>query len=165
MTLICDNWKAVGVTASANPVERSLFYVRKDANEHDANVWGGDGGLELALDPRWYFPASSESNFAIAWAEWFATAGESGEEPPTPVRRQMELYREVEATAGAEGQNAALKEILRIAKEQFYVIGISLPGNGYGIVANDFHNVPASILGSAYFVGIAPSNTCQFFVD
>ena len=32
---------------------------------------GGDGGLELIADPRYYFPFSNESNYAPAWAAWF----------------------------------------------------------------------------------------------
>ena len=44
--------------------DRDAFYNRKGANQHDAAIWGGDGGLEVILEPRWYFPFSNESNYA-----------------------------------------------------------------------------------------------------
>ena len=30
-------------------------------------VWGGDGGLDVILEPRWYFPYSGESLYGEAW--------------------------------------------------------------------------------------------------
>ncbi len=44
------------------------MYTRKDANEFDAMDWGGDGGLDVVLEPRWYFPYSTESQFGDAVA-------------------------------------------------------------------------------------------------
>src|SRR5690606_20820952 len=100
---------------------RSLFYERKEANEHDANLWIG-GGHDL-FDPRWYLPFSGESNWATPWAVWFTTRGQDGEEPPEAPRRQMELYWDLMAAPEEEQRNELLRQILQIAKEEFYVIG------------------------------------------
>lgn len=35
-----------------------------------------------------------------------------------------------------------MKEIVAIAREQFWTIGVSLPAESYAIVKNNFHNVP-----------------------
>ncbi len=146
MDLVTRYWDEVGIDARLNPIERTLFYDRKaaSANQHDANVWDAPGGIYEETDQtRFWFPAESESNFATPWAEWFTTRGEgeNAMEPPEEARRQMELFRQFQAEADPEVGEQHMREILQIAKEQFWVIGISLPDEGYGIVKNDMHNV------------------------
>ena len=146
LELISRYWAEVGIDMQVRSEDRSLMYTRKDAGEHDAVAWGGDGGLELIADPRYYFPFSNESNYAPAWAAWFVdpeqgTAAIAPEEPPADVKRQMELYNEIFQTGDVERQKELMSEILEIAQEQFYAIGISLPPPGYTIVKNDMRNV------------------------
>src|SRR5690606_6588427 len=42
MNMVAQYWQAVGINAQAKPEDRSLMYERKEANDHDANVWQGD---------------------------------------------------------------------------------------------------------------------------
>ena len=58
-----------------------------------------------------------------------------------------------------------MKQILEIAADQFYCIGLALPPNGYGIVKNNFRNVPARMFftGGPY-INPAPTNPSQYFV-
>lgn len=170
LQLVQGYWKAVGIDIQVKTEDRSLLYTRKNANEHDAVVWGGDGGLDVILEPRWYFPFSSESNFAEAWQTWYNNPSGAGaqtqpEEPPEPVKKQMELYDQLKATGDPDKQAELMKQILEIAADQFYVIGISLPPNGYGIVKNNFHNVPASMPGAWLYPNPAPTNPCQYFIE
>ena len=116
------------------------MYTHKDANEFDAMDWGGDGGLDVVLEPRWYFPYSTESQFGMLWQYWY-NKDPRGEEPPAAPKKQMELYDQLKATGDAAKQDDLMKQILVIAQEQFYAIGIALPTNGYGIVKNNFKNV------------------------
>lgn len=165
MELVQQYWSEVGIDMQIRTIDRSLFYTRKEANEHDANVWQGDGGLDVVLEPRWYFPFSHESNYAILWADWFMTRGSDGEEPPEAVRQTMELYRELQATGDLGAQADLMNEILDIAAEQFYVIGISLDSPGYGIVKNNFHNVPASMPNAWLYPHPGPTNPEQYFIE
>lgn len=57
-----------------------------------------------------------------------------------------------------------MKRILDIAAETFWAIGISLPVGGYGIVKNNFHNVPASMPDSFVYPTPGPTNPEQYFV-
>jgi peptide/nickel transport system substrate-binding protein len=144
--MVRRNWAEVGVDMQVNPIERTLFYERKEAgaNELDANVWAGDGGLKVEmLEKRWWFPSGGESNYAVRWAAYYGTrdVGEQGEEPPPDVLRQMELDWEIQREADPEVQKEHFREILQIAKEQFYVIGIASAGDGYGIAKNNLRNV------------------------
>jgi peptide/nickel transport system substrate-binding protein len=164
LELIQDYWADVGIDMQLVVEERTIFYDRKAANQHDAGIWGGDGGLEVILEPRWYFPFSNESIYGEAWQYWFNNPNdERAEEPPEAVKQQMDLYTQLRGTADAEGQNALMTQILDIAADQFYVIGIALPANGYGIVKDNLHNVPPAILQAYLYPSPAPTNPETFY--
>jgi peptide/nickel transport system substrate-binding protein len=160
-------WKAVGVDAQVNVMQREAMYARKDANQHDAVLWVGDGGLEVLLAPRWYFPYSpQESNYAIPWAYWYRNRSDPrGQPPPEAVQRQMALYDQIRTTADQKEQFEAMSRILDIAADQFYVIGISIPPLRYGIIKPNFHNVPLFIPHSWTYPHPAPTNPCQYFIQ
>lgn len=162
--MIQKYWKAVGVDMTPKVEDRALLYTRKDANEFDAMVWGGDGGLDVILEPRWYFPYSGESQFGELWQYWF-NGDSRGEEPPEATKQQMDLYNQIKATGDAAKQDEMMKQILEIAQEQFYAIGIALPANGYGIVRNNFKNVPASMPGAWLYPNPGPTRPEQYFLD
>ena len=170
MGLVEGYWAAVGIDAQINSIDRSLFYTRKDSNEHDASVWGGDGGLDVILEPRWYFPYSGESLYAEAWQTWFNNPSGEGaltapEEPPAGPKQQMALYEQIKSTGDADEQEALMAEILEIAADEFYAIGIALGPNGYGIVRNNFHNVPEVFPGSWLYPNPAPTNPEQYWLE
>lgn len=56
-----------------------------------------------------------------------------------------------------------MRRILDIAVEQFWMIGVSLPVGSYGIVKNDFHNVPENIVASAGKAGLPFAQ--QYFAE
>ena len=60
----------------------------------------------------------------------------------------MELYDQIKATGDYQKQLELMREIIDIAKDQFYVVGLSSSPAGYGIVRNNFHNVPTAMPGS-----------------
>lgn len=168
LELMKGYWQEVGIELVIKSEDRALLYTRKEANDHDAVIWGGDGGLDVILEPRWYFPFSLESNYAEAWVSWYENDPAPltpPEEPPEPTMQQMDLYNQLKSTADPAQQNELMMQILEIAADQFYVIGISLPVGGYGIVKNNFHNVPESMPGSWLYPNPAPTNPCQYFIE
>ncbi len=169
MELISSYWAEVGVDIQIKAIDRSILTDHKDNNLHQATVWGGEGGIggDLWLDPYWYFPMYFGSNYAVTW--WWYYVGDTrlpeGEMPSEAALRQMELYDMIKATTDTEEQAEYMRELLQIAKEEFYVMGIALPGDGYGIVRNNFHNVPESMPASWQYVNPGPTNTCQYYID
>jgi peptide/nickel transport system substrate-binding protein len=167
--LIIGYWQAVGIQAELSPQDRSLVYTRKNANEHDAMVWGGDGGLSDAiLDPRWYIPISDEANYGIGWYIWYAKPGDplaEAVEPPAPIQEALGLYDELKTVADPEQQNALFSEILAIAEEQFHAIGVSLPAAEYGIRKNYVRNVPDVMPGATVYPTPGPTNPEQYWFD
>ncbi len=166
LELVSQYWAAVGIDMQVRVEDRTLLYARKEANEHDAVVWGGDGGMDVLLEPRWYFPFSGESNFAEAWQYWYndPTDGRA-EEPVEAALRQMELYDQLKSTGDPAQQEALMAEILQIAADEFWVMGISLPSNGYGIVTNNMHNVPATFPNAWLYPQPGPTNIFMYFKD
>lgn len=170
LDMVSRFWEAVGVQARANPLERTLFYDRKSAsaNQSDATIWSGDGGLRVEMDEtRWWFPSTGESNFARRWAEYYTSrgSGEYAEEPPAEVLEQMELGWQIPVEPDLEEQDAMFRRILEISKEQFFTIGIALPGTGYGIVRNRMRNVAESYTDSPVYYSPGHVNPPMWFID
>jgi ABC-type transport system substrate-binding protein len=167
--LLASYWKEVGLQVTAQPRSRALWTERVEANQHDAVIWQGDqGGFNARatiLEPFYFFPQTTGSRYAIRWAEWYASRGESGERPPPANRRQMELYDEILGTTDQDRQLSLIKEILQIAKQEFQVIGVGLEVNGYGIVKNTFHNVPTEMIDTYTVLTPGPTHTEQYFIE
>ncbi|MGW5362984.1 ABC transporter substrate-binding protein [Actinopolymorpha pittospori] len=145
--LIKGYWREVGIDLRISNVSGDLKVTRQQANEYDAMVdtafYGMQDGI---LYPNWYFPSRGDAAFAPAWGAWYESGGKDGEEPPARVRQQMDLYTRLTHTVSAQERDDLYKQLLAISQEQFYVIGTVLPTGAYGIVKNEFHNVPKSLL-------------------
>lgn len=145
---------------------RSLFYERLAGNKHDACVWNDAGAISYGalLDPRWFVPISDASRFAMPWAAWYTSGGESGERPPKEVRRQLRLYDKIRTTLDSDARDELFMQVLKIARDQFYCIGTVLPAGGFGIAANDLHNLPESMIYSWVYVNPGPARPEQFYI-
>ena len=169
LDLIQTYWRDVGIDMRYELAARDIVEQRVRNNMHDATVWVGVGGLDVILAPRHYLPASWQAfnvSYAVAWAEWYInTEGKLSEEPPTAIQEQMVLYNQIKSTADTNLQAALMHKILKIAADQFYVIGVCTPGREIGIVKNNFHNVPNIMPSSWTYPNPAPTNPAQFFIE
>lgn len=162
--MIAGYWKAVGVNVEAKPEDRSLMYTRKDANDLDAMIWGGEGGVNPLMDPRSYFPYSTESSFAVAWALWYGgSTSEFAEEPPANVKALMEMFDKVKSTPGFDNQVKVMNELLNKSADEFFLIGVLTPPDSFGIAKNNMKNVPERMINSWPFPTPFPYNTFTFF--
>lgn len=163
---IRSDWRAVGIEAELQQVPRQEAEASFGKNEFDATVWGGDGGFEVILEPRYYFPFSIWSLYGLLWAKWFNNPQDPlAEEPSAAARRQMELYGKLQMTDDANKQLDFMKQIIDISAEEFYVIGLNRPPIAFGIVKNNFRNVPAIMPLSYSYPDPAPTNPCQYYID
>ena len=171
--LLPKYWAKVGVEAVVKATDRTLWEVRvRDGIEFDATIhrFGGGAGMTVLTDPRYYFPYSNNSLFARTWQLWYNNPAGTGsgfkpEEPPAPIKQAMELYDKIKVTPDFEKQRQMMMQILDIAADQFYAIGISTEPNSYGIVKNNFKNVPKSMPWSWVYPHPAPDNPSQFFKE
>lgn len=166
MELIEGYWREVGIDVQVRVMERSFFSTRMYSNEHDVAVWWGGGGLmDAFIDTRNFVPNSSDSPYAVLWAHWYS-GGTPSEEPPEVVRHQLELYDQFKANAELDVQIGLMKQILDVAAEQFYNLGITLPPPGYGIVSNNFRNVPEQMYHAGWaYNDPAPTHPEQYFIE
>lgn len=173
LELISAQWEKVGIRMVPTPLDRTLIQTRQDAGELEGVAWerGGGAGQEVVLDPRWWFPSNNDSYYwAPAWTAWFLdvnpeTAQVQPEEPPEAARRQMELYGELQASPDPDEQVRLMNEILDIAAEEFWTMGVAWQANGYGVKKTNFLNVPASMPASWIYPTPAPTNPEQYFIQ
>lgn len=165
MELVSAYWADVGIEANVQVLERSLFYERKAAYDFDVVVWTGADGIALVMDPRSYFAFSTESLFGVAWADWWRSGGSKGVEPPAAAQEQQRLYEELAITVDQAEQDRLMTAILDIAAEEFWVFGVTKYYKGYGIVRNNFKNVPETVW--QWHVSAAPAQTNpeQYYIE
>jgi peptide/nickel transport system substrate-binding protein len=136
----------VGVEVVLNSIPDSQFVEYKNANELEASIYTGEGGagLNAILDPRYFVPASYFSIFGIGWYNyWTQDPTLEGVEPPQWVEDYRTKFQtEVQQAASEEAQVEAMKEILEMAADEFWVIGISWPCLGYQPWSDRVHNLP-----------------------
>lgn len=167
-----DDWREVGVEFGWEIVPRERFYQLVDDNRHDAAIWWGGGGHSVALEPEYYVPITFERlgplrvPYAVPWARWFLNPqAPDAEEPPAPVRDQMAMFRKLMAEPDARKRAGLITQILDVAAEEFYVLGISLEPVTLAARSPAFRNVPASHFSSWLYPDPGPLNPCQFFLD
>jgi ABC-type transport system substrate-binding protein len=160
-------WKRVGVDISPQAQDRSLWLERSAANNFDISMWEGELGYDadVLMRPMWYLPLDGTISPGPKWREWYNTRGASGEKPPELVARTLSLYDEVQVTPDEAGQHALMKQILGINADMFNVIGISLPANNYGVVKNNFRNVPESMRDSVTCLTPGLTRPEQYFIE
>jgi peptide/nickel transport system substrate-binding protein len=142
----------VGIEIEINNIDRTLFYDKRPNNDYDAQVWAGDGGLDVMQEPRYYFPSGPESVWAYKWQAWYTGAEPAiAEEPADWVKKQMELYTKLNAEGDAERRNELMRQILAIARENLPVIGVSLMPDSYYIAKNNLRNVAPSMINAWLF--------------
>ncbi|WP_342361868.1 ABC transporter substrate-binding protein [Terrarubrum flagellatum] len=168
LELIRKYWRAIGIDMQPKPIESSFSVARQLANDHEALVWIGGGGYDFLglLDPKWYFPYENQSAFGSAWGIYYQNPRDpNAEEPLPPGKKQQELYTELLKTVGIKGQLELMRQILKITKDEFYVIGTDMDPDNYGIVKNNFHNVPQEMPDTAFYVTPGPTNPEQYFIN
>jgi peptide/nickel transport system substrate-binding protein len=141
--MLVGYWQAIGINVEYRDIARDLFTSRKDNNDTDATLWIGEGGLNPLLDPRNFAPVHYESNWGVAWRDWFNNPeGETAEEPPADVMAIIDAYRTALAAPSLEAQRTAVEEMLQLSADFFPVLGISTPTDGFGVANNLLMNVP-----------------------
>lgn len=161
--LVVNYWRQVGIDAQVRVIDRSLLDQRRAANQQDATIWRGFGGaIDALTDMRWYVPVNGNSFFAVPWATWM-NGGDGGIEPPADVQEHVAMYGDVAAAPTIEEQVTLYNALLDVSAEQFYVMGISLRGAGYGIVKTNLGNAPTSVSGGGDLLDPAHSRLEQLY--
>lgn len=169
MGIVELNWEAVGIDTNLVVVADDIWRQRIQEDDIDAYVWAGENGTGLLplLAAGEYTPEA-----AWGWRAWEAVnlKGQTETtvevvEPPAELQRQFELLAQLQQAVGIEAQTAIMNEILELAADQFYTIGLSLPMGDYRAVHNTLRNVPDPVISGWLYPGPAPANYETFYID
>lgn len=164
MELLQLQFEAGGINVEINNIDRTLYYDKRPLGDYDAQIWQGDGGLDVIQEPRYYMPSGDESVWAYRWAQWFnGSRPEIAEEPAAWAKEQMELYTQLREEGDPAARDELMKQILTLAKDNFPVIGVSLPGNGYYIAKNNMRNITPTMLHAYLFPTPGPYDPFQWY--
>ncbi|EJC84308.1 ABC-type dipeptide transport system, periplasmic component [Rhizobium leguminosarum bv. trifolii WSM2297] len=165
--LVIPMFQAVGIDAQMRTMDRSLWETRvRQGRDFDATAhqFGANGGVAAMLDPRYYVPTDSNAMYAPAWQLWYLDRNNANaEEPPEETKKQLELYDKLKSTSDPSAQQEVMKQILQGAADNFYVFGVSLPPDGYGIVKNNMKNITKTMPNSFGWPTPAPTMPEQFY--
>ena len=163
---VAEDWRAIGIPTRVRAIPRDTFSRRRDANLFTAAIWGGEGGASIYENPRYYVPVHRESLYGLGWARWFLDPEDpAAVEPPAEIQRQMDLYDAMRATPDPTRREELLTEMLDIAREQFYVIGVSTQVEAAGVLSRGMRNVPERIRRGWAYPSPAPTNPEQYFLE
>jgi len=125
--LVTAYWKDIGIALHINTPERSLFQQRTQANNFDIAVWHVELPIRSDLQYRMWAPSvlgREGFNWASAYNTWYATGGESGEEPPAELKRLNTLAELIKDTINVDDRFEIMNEVIDYHKENIHVIGL-----------------------------------------
>ncbi len=164
LEIIDEQWEEIGVDLNIGSVERSIYYSRGEANEHDFMVWGAPGGLDPTLSPRDVLAVHPQASwFAIPWTRWYLSGGSDGEEPSETMVERLALYDAFKQEPDQEKALDIFRQIHQIAADEFEIIGISLAPNLVGVVSTKLRNVPRQIPASWMYPDPGPTLPQTYF--
>jgi peptide/nickel transport system substrate-binding protein len=92
--MVAQQWKNVGVDTTVKEVTPDEYRSAQSANQLSVHMWEKSQPLAVVLATSELFEPPFENYFfhrnGMLWAEWVATNGEKGVEPPDWVKTMME---------------------------------------------------------------------------
>ncbi|MHB0876241.1 MAG: ABC transporter substrate-binding protein [Anaerolineae bacterium] len=142
-----NHWNEVGIKTAVNIEERTLYYTRLAAGEHQIAVWNTGGNGKVLIYPYWTMPFSNGSRIGPLSGNWYQSGGSQGVEPTGDLRKVLDLFDEATVTIDMAAQDELAKEIFRTNSANLWTIG-TVGGTpleqGVVIAKNNFLNVPES---------------------
>lgn len=145
--LLKGYFAAVGVDIVVDVVDNTIWTSRVDDNSIEGTVFTGEGGYGITAitDPRYFVPVHGQSAWGIGWAHWYANPnGEYAVEPPQLIKDDIALYQKVLQAPTSEERISLMKQVLQIAADNFWVMGISSAVPSYRPLSAKLANVPAT---------------------
>jgi peptide/nickel transport system substrate-binding protein len=128
--LVEGYWEDVGIQIEAREVTSDEYREQANNNELDLSTWLNDGttGAFIVSDTQALVPPFGDffnPGTGFAWANWVASDGAEGIEPPADVMRLYELVPEFTQYPLASAENSAIgAEIVDIHVNNLWKIGI-----------------------------------------
>lgn len=128
--LVESYWEAVGIQVEGREVTSDEYREEGNNNNLDVTTWLNDGttGPFIVSDTQSLVPPFGDffnPGTGFEWANWIATDGAEGIEPPADILRLVELTNEfTQYPLGSERSNEIGAEIVDIHVRNLWKIGI-----------------------------------------
>jgi peptide/nickel transport system substrate-binding protein len=145
--LLIGYWNAVGVDVQLNSIPSTQFDENRLKNDIQATIYVAEGGAGLIpmFDPRSYTPMEWHSYFGLGWYFWrVATPDGEPVEPPQEIQEIRQTYDDVALQPTQELQLEQMKQVIQLAADNFWMIGVSIPAPGYQPINARLGNQPTS---------------------
>ncbi len=134
--MLVGYWKAVGIEVSINSMAGPQYEENRRKNLIEATMNTGEGGAGITpiIDPRYYVPMEFHSYYSLGWYGWLnpdPSGATVAVEPPQWAKDVRAQYDDVLRQTTTEKQIEKMREVLKVAMDRFYVIGIARPGDMY----------------------------------
>jgi peptide/nickel transport system substrate-binding protein len=141
--MVTEYWRKVGVQMDPKPVLRTVLKPKIQANQLIMSAWSGDEIMDtlLARRPKWFAPIwSDESTWAPLWANWYASKGAEGEQPPADIKQLFDWIDKYAQTDDVQ----YVDKLLASQAENIWTIGTIADGPIPLIFNETMKNVPES---------------------
>ena len=140
--LVAEHWKALGINAQVNAMDRSLFNNRRDSNACQMTVYSFTDSLIFLLDNK----HSVNTFWAPLWYQWLVSNGAQGKEPPADVKRIWSIYQDESSKTSDPVKRLALtQEILTIWGDNFWSIGAGGVPFNLAFAKKNLVNIPPKV--------------------
>jgi peptide/nickel transport system substrate-binding protein len=134
-----------GVDIVIDTITNDELSKRGDLNTIEATIFTGEGGWGITsiLNPRYFVAWDARSYWGNAWALWYLQPNnKEGVEPPQYIKDSVELFKKVTQAPTEEERLSLMKQVLQIAADNFWVIGVAGTADSYHPVSAKLANVP-----------------------
>lgn len=167
--LVKDYWEKVGVKVELKEVTTEALRADSATNNLDIGVWSYTFYHEASMigNPRRLIPPWGDGSMMMAglpWAQWYASGGTEGEEPPEQIKQLYELTEQWKiALPGSDEYIRLGQEMMKINLENLYLIGTVIDIPGPTVVSNALGNVPQFTVQSSDYSRTVPFRVDQWF--
>ena len=165
-----EYWEAVGVKVELKEISTEAYRAMAASNDHDIQVTNSGTETEAPLysNPFRLFPpfgdAALEPLFGAPWAEWHATNGAQGTEPPDDIKPLWDLTDKWKSSLpGSDDYIKLGQQLAQVQIDRGMIIGTITSPPVITIVSRNLVNVPTLSINAFEYYRTYPYRTDQWF--
>jgi peptide/nickel transport system substrate-binding protein len=144
--MVVTFWRDVGIDASAEEIDESLYDERMENGQVDCGVWHADRCTDLLMpvEPNWFIP-TGDTVMSQPWNDWYEADEDERAEmeaPPEEIQQLLEWYEEFRITLSESERILIFQRILDYLADNPLVIGSVLESPAPVLFNRNMRNLP-----------------------
>lgn len=158
-------WEAIGVKVELVYLDRATYEDQAKQGLVEVGKWGFDRNVIIPSEPGRYLGTITDGPWAPLYGQWYDSGGELGIEPPAghPIWQIWEAWENAKSASSAGESNAYVQEMIKIHKENIWIIGLVGELPRLYIVNNQIRNFPADLINDDTLREIGLAQPAQLF--